>query len=116
MGGIARENKFKALQIGGIEDHVHLLLSLPSTLPISKALQLVKGGSSKWIHDTFPQHQDFEWQEGYGAFSVGISQAEDTTKYIANQREHHRTKTYQEEFLAILERHGIEYDPRYIWG
>jgi putative transposase len=116
MGGIARENKFKALQIGGIEDHVHLLLSLPSTLPISKALQLVKGGSSKWVHNTFPQHQDFEWQEGYGAFSVGISQAEDTTKYIANQREHHRTKTYQEEFLAILKRHGIEYDPRYIWG
>jgi putative transposase len=116
MGGIARENKFKALQIGGIEDHVHLLLSLPATLSISKALQLIKGGSSKWVHDTFPSHNDFQWQEGYGAFSVGISQIGDTTRYIANQREHHRTKTYQEEFLAILKRHGIEYDPRYIWG
>jgi putative transposase len=116
MGGIARENKMKALQIGGVEDHVHLLLSLPSTIAVSKAMQLIKGGSSKWIHDTFPQHQDFEWQEGYGAFSVGISQVDDTKLYIVNQHEHHRTKTFQEEFIAFLERHGIEYDPRYVWG
>ncbi len=116
MGGIARENKMKALQIGGVEDHVHLLLSLPSTLNVSKALQLIKGGSSKWIHDTFPEHQDFEWQEGYGAFSIGISQIYDTIRYIANQPEHHRTRTFQEEFIAFLERHGIEYDPRYVWG
>lgn len=116
MGGIARENKMKALQVGGVEDHVHLLLSLPSTLTISKAMQLIKGGSSKWVHDTFAEHQDFEWQEGYGAFSVGVSQVEGTRQYIANQREHHRTKTYEEEFLAFLERHGIEYDLRYVWG
>jgi REP element-mobilizing transposase RayT len=117
MGGIARENKMRALQIGGVEDHIHLLMSIPSTLSIAKVLQLIKGGSSKWIHDTFPQHAEFEWQEGYGAFSIGISQVPDTKGYIANhQREHHRTKTFQEEFIAILERHGIEYDPRYIWG
>ncbi|HEX5470677.1 MAG TPA: IS200/IS605 family transposase [Lacipirellulaceae bacterium] len=116
MGGIARENKMRALTIGGIEDHVHLLLSIPSTLSVAKSLQLIKGGSSKWVHDTFPKFIGFEWQEGYGAFSVGMSQVPDTTAYIANQREHHRTKTFQEEFIAFLERHGIEYDSRYIWG
>ncbi len=73
MGGIARENKMRALAIGGVEDHVHLLLSIPSILSIAKAMQLIKGASSKWVHDTFPEHKSFEWQEGYGAFSVGIS-------------------------------------------
>lgn len=116
MGGIVRENKMRALAIGGIEDHMHLLLSMPSTLSIAKAMQLIKGGSSKWVHDTFSEHRSFEWQEGYGAFSIGISQVADTKAYIANQREHHRTKTFQEEFIAFLERHGIEYDPRYVWG
>src|SRR5438045_1649744 len=69
LGGVARENKFKAICVGGVEDHVHLLLSLPSTLAIAKAIQLVKGGSSKWIHDNFPDMRQFAWQEGYGAFS-----------------------------------------------
>lgn len=116
IGGIARENHMRLLAIGGVEDHVHLLLSIPSTLTIAKAMQLIKGGSSKWVHDTFSHHKDFEWQEGYGAFSVGISQVPDTKAYIANQREHHRTKSFQEEFIAFLEKHGIEYDPRYVWG
>jgi putative transposase len=116
MGGIARENKMRALSIGGIEDHVHLLLSIPSTLSIAKAMQLIKGGSSKWVHETFPEYKEFEWQEGYGAFTVGISQVPATKIYIENQREHHRTKTFQVEFIAFLERHGIEYDPRYVWG
>ena len=116
MGGIARENGMKALAVGGVEDHVHLLLSMRSTMPISKALQLIKGGSSKWIHDTFPQHQYFAWQEGYEAFSIGVSQVEETKRYIANQYEHHREKTFQEEFIAFLERHEIDYDPRYVWG
>ncbi len=116
MGGIARENKIKALAIGGIEDHVHLLLSLPSTVTIAKTMQLIKGGSSKWIHEEFPEYRSFVWQEGYGAFSIGISQVEETTRYILNQREHHRTKTFQEEYLAFLEKHGIQYDPKYVWG
>jgi putative transposase len=106
----------KALAVGGVEDHVHLLLSLPSTLAVAKAMQLIKGGSSKWIHDEFPALHEFTWQEGYGAFSIGISQIDDTKRYIVNQAEHHRKVSYQEEFIAFLERHGIEYDPRYIWG
>ena len=116
LGGIARDNGMKALAIGGIEDHVHLLLSLPSTLAIAKAIQLLKGNSSKWVHESFPERRDFSWQEGYGAFTVGISQKDATVAYIQNQKEHHRVKSFQEEFLAILERHGIEYDPRFVWG
>jgi len=116
LGGIARENKMKALAVGGIEDHVHLLLSLPSTIEVAQGIQLIKGGSSKWVHDTFPEHRDFAWQEGYGAFSIGISQLEETKRYIATQREHHRRRTFQEEFLAFLKKHGIEYDPQHIWG
>jgi REP element-mobilizing transposase RayT len=116
MGGIARENKMKALAIGGVEDHVHILLSLPSTRDIAKALQLIKGGSSKWIHDQFPEHRKFAWQEGYGAFSIGISQVQETTAYIDNQRDHHRQRSFEEEFVAFLERHHIEYDPAYVFG
>ena len=74
IGGIARENRMKALAIGGVFDHIHSLLSLPSTMSFAKAVQLIKGGSSKWIHDEFRHLRKFEWQEGYGAFSVSASQ------------------------------------------
>src|SRR5947207_2849108 len=116
MGGIARDNRMKALAIGGIDDHVHILLSLPSTLAIAKAIQLVKGNSSKWVHETFPHMADFAWQEGYGAFSIGVSGIDATTEYIQNQEKHHRKKSFQEEFLSFLKKHDIEYDPRFIWG
>jgi putative transposase len=116
MGGIARDNKMKALAIGGVEDHVHLLLSLPATIAIAKAIQLIKAGSSGWIHDEFRDQAAFAWQEGYGAFSIGVSQVPRTFAYIEGQAEHHRTRTFQAEFLAILKKHGIEYDERYIWN
>jgi REP element-mobilizing transposase RayT len=116
MGGIARENNMKALSISGVEEHAHVFLSLPATISIAKAIQLIKGGSSKWIHDTFPSCKDFAWQVGYGAFSVSISHIDETINYIKNQKEHHRHKTFQEEYLAFLKKHGIEYDERYIWG
>jgi putative transposase len=106
----------KALAIGGVEDHVHLLLSLPSTLALAKALQLIKANSSKWIHETFPDQETFSWQEGYGAFSIGKSQVGATVAYIRNQAEHHRVKTFQEEFLAFLAKHEMDYDPRFVWG
>jgi REP element-mobilizing transposase RayT len=115
LGGIARQNKMKAIEIGGVEDHVHILLSLPSTMAISKALQLMKGGSSKWIHETFPEHRLFAWQEEYGAFSVSVSQLDKTIEYSKGQEAHHRTMTFQEEFLALLKKHRIEYDERYLW-
>lgn len=116
MGGIARENNMKALAIGGIEDHVHLLISLPPTSSVSKAIQLIKGGSSKWVHDTFPNLKYFKWQEGYGAFSVSISHIADTVAYIKRQKDHHRKKTFQEEYIAFLKKHEIDYDERYVWG
>lgn len=106
----------KALAVGGMADHVHMLLSLPATLEIAKIVQLIKGGSSKWLHDTFADLRDFEWQEGYGAFAIGVSGVARTTEYIANQAEHHRARTFEEEFIAFLERHGVEYDPRYVFG
>jgi REP element-mobilizing transposase RayT len=115
MGGIARKNRMKAMTIGGIADHVHILLSIPSTLSIAKAVQLIKGGASAWVHEIFPRHRAFAWQEGYGAFSLGISQVDRTIAYIESQREHHRRKSFQEEFLAFLKKHHIEYDERYIW-
>jgi len=115
MGGIARQNKMKAIEVGGVEDHVHLLLSLPSAMPVSKAMQLIKGGSSKWIHETFPEQRLFTWQEEYGAFSVSVSQLDKTIAYIKGQPEHHRKMTFQEEFLALLKKHNLEYDERYLW-
>ena len=115
LGGIARQNKMKAVEIGGVEDHVHILLSLPSTMAVSKALQLIKGGSSKWIHETFPEHRLFAWQEEYGAFSVSVSQLDKTIEYIKGQEAHHRRMTFQEEFLALLKKHCIEHDERYLW-
>jgi putative transposase len=115
LGGIARQNKMKAIEIGGAEDHVHILLSLPSTMAISKTLQLIKGGSSKWVHETFPELRQFAWQEEYGAFSVSVSQLDKTIEYIKGQEAHHRQMTFQEEFLALLKKHRIEYDERYLW-
>ena len=116
LGGIARENKMKALCVGGLDDHIHLLIMAPPTLSPSKMLQLVKGGSSKWIHDTFPRMRDFAWQDGYGVFTVSKSQIPDIIRYIQGQGEHHRVKTFQEEYLLFLQKHGIEYDERYVWG
>ena len=94
FGGIARENDIKALAIGGVADHLHLLLSLPATLSVSKAVRLLKGNSSKWLRETFPElrSQGFAWQEGFGVFSIGIAGVEDTVRYIQAQEEHHRRK------------------------
>lgn len=116
MGGIARENKMRALTVGGTVDHVHILLSIPSTMPFAKAIQLIKGNSSKWISDTFPGLRNFAWQEGYGAFSISVSGIDETIAYIQSQDEHHRKRTFQEEFVAFLRKHKIAYDERYIWG
>jgi len=116
MGGIARQRGMKALAIGGMQDHVHILLSLPPTQDLSKALQLIKGASSKWVNDNFPSKRRFGWQEGYAAFSVSVSHVERTVEYIHNQEQHHRKQSFEEEFISFLKKHGIEYDERYVFG
>ena len=116
MVGIAKENGIHLRAIGGPENHVHMLLSLPGTMSISKAIQLIKGGSSKWVHNTFPLLADFTWQEGFSSFSISSSHVDDTIAYISNQREHHRVLTFQDEYRAFLDRNGVAYDERHVFG
>jgi REP element-mobilizing transposase RayT len=98
LGGIARKNGFKALIVGGTQNHVHVLLSMPATLPLAKAMQLIKGGSSHWMNGNHTK--GFAWQEGYGAFTVGISQRDQTISYIRAQPEHHKKRSFEEEFVT----------------
>lgn len=110
LAGIARENDMRAIAIGGVADHAHLLLSLPSTLTIAKAMQLLKGNSSKWIHETFPEMQAFNWQGGYGAFSIGVSGVDATTRYIQQQEQHHKKRSFRDELVVMLRKHKIEFE------
>jgi putative transposase len=116
LGGVARQLKGRALTIGGTADHVHILLSLPPTICVADALRDMKSNTSGWVHETWPARSDFAWQTGYGAFSVSQSSCEAVTEYIRNQEPHHHRMTFQEEFLILLKKHGIEYDERYIWA
>jgi REP element-mobilizing transposase RayT len=116
LGGIARTNGMKALKVGGYDDHIHILVALPATISVSKAVQLLKGASSRWIHESDNDMMAFAWQDGYGAFTVGLSQIADTVRYIEGQREHHRTKSFQEEYVHFLKKHDVEFDERYVWG
>jgi putative transposase len=115
MGGVLREIGAALLLINGPDDHVHLLTGLPATLAVAEAMRIVKSNSSKWIHEQWPGKADFAWQSGYGAFSVSQSNLEAVRRYIAEQEEHHKSMSFQEEFLAFLKRHGLAYDERFIW-
>ncbi len=105
--GIAQNHKFGILAIGGIENHIHILMTLPATLTLSRAVQMLKGTSSKWIHDSYPDSLDLAWQEGYAAFSIGVSQKAKTIRYIRNQEEHHHKITFKAEYRDFLAKHGI---------
>lgn len=115
IGGVARRHDMKALAIGGVDDHVRVLLSLSASIPIAQAMRGIKSASSRLLHESC-QMPLFEWQEGYGAFSIGSAQAEPTKRYITQQREHHQRRDFQAEFIAILGKHGIAYDPSHVWG
>ncbi len=101
IAGIAHQKKMTPLCIGGFDDHVHVLVRLPATLEPSKAIQLLKGPSSKWIHETFPALRDFQWQDGYGAFTVAQSGVPAVFAYIKGQREHHRKKHSRRSSLSF---------------
>ena len=115
MGGIIREIDGNALIINGPSDHDHALLALPATLSIADAMRLMKTNSSRWVHETWPERSAFAWQTGYAAFGVSESNRESVRTYIANQELHHRTMTFQDEFIHLLRKHGVDYDERYIW-
>jgi REP element-mobilizing transposase RayT len=115
IGGIIRAEGGVQLEIGGMSDHLHILAKFKPAISVSEMLAKIKANSSKWVNDHKMKFRKFGWQEGYAAFSVSESQAPAVAEYIRNQEEHHRKQTYQEEFLALLKRHGIEYDPRYLW-
>ena len=115
IGGVIDNKKAKLICAGGIADHIHLLVSFPSTVTIAELVNAVKANSSRWVHETFPTQKDFAWQTGYGAFSVSKSGEERVIHYIRNQPEHHRKQDFQAEFVELLQIHEIEYDERYLW-
>jgi len=101
--------------VGGVEDHVHIALTLGRTISLADLLGKIKASSSKWIKTKGAPYASFAWQNGYGAFSIGRSQLPALKRYIANQREHHRRQTFQEEFREFLKRYQVAYDERYVW-
>ncbi len=115
MAGIAKQNRVTPVVIGGVTDHVHLLLAVPTDIPIAKAVQLIKGGSSKWFNNEHPG-SEFRWQSGFAVFSVSESQCSVIERYIRNQEEHHRKRDFAAEFLALLEKNRLPYDPKYVFG
>jgi len=104
------------VQIGGVSDHIHILSTLPKTMSVSEFVKTIKVDSSKWMKTVDCKYQTFAWQSGYGAFSVSPSMIIKTTEYIRNQTEHHRVKTFQEEYKTFLGAYGIEYDERYVFS
>jgi len=115
LGGTIGELGGSALLVGGMPDHVHILAVLPARRALSDIMRDLKANSSDWVHEKFPALREFAWQNGYGAFTVSQSQKANVLDYIARQKEHHRVKTFQDEFVEMLERNEIEYDPKYLW-
>ena len=110
LGGIARGEGFSLIAAGGTANHIHLLFDLPGPTPLARAVQKLKGSSSRWMGD------GFSWQEGYGAFSVSPSQISIVREYIQNQEAPHRKRNFEQEFVALLRNCGIQYDERYVFG
>jgi REP element-mobilizing transposase RayT len=116
MGGHARNLDGQLLMGNGVSDHVHLAAVIPAKLAVSEFVGKLKSNASGWIHDTFSDLGEFSWQNGYAAFSISPSILPKVKQYIRNQQEHHRKMTFQEELIALLEKHGVEYDKRYIFA
>ncbi len=114
MGEIARNRGIQVYAIGGTANHVHALVALPALVPLAKAVQAIKGISSKWMNEK--RGGGFAWQQGYGAFSVSTSHVETVCEYIHRQPEHHQRHTFEDEFITLLVKHGIAYDPQYVFG
>ncbi len=115
LGGICKNMECHPIKIGGYKDHVHILCMLSKKTSLMKLLEEVKSHSSKWIKTKDEALKNFYWQDGYGAFSVNPSQVDTVIAYIANQHEHHRKITFQEEYRLFLKKYKVEYDERYVW-
>lgn len=115
QAGIFKQWESPALVIGGVEDHVHAMFALSKNHPLKKIVEEVKKGSSKWMKSDGPRNPQFSWQNGYAAFSVSQSNVGAVQEYIENQKEHHRKVSFQDELRALFQRHGIEFDERYVW-
>jgi putative transposase len=115
MGGIIKDMKGKPVCINGMPDHVHILCYLHQSRSISEAVKNLKARSSRWLNEENVSNTHFNWQTKYGAFTVSKSQIEDTAQYVENQKEHHKTITFKEEFLNLLKKHEMSYDERFIW-
>ena len=115
IGGIVREMRGRSLAIGGMKDHLHLLLRVPPSLSISETVRVIKANSSRWIHEKWRSHATIAWQEGYGAFSVSASVAESVTQYILNQPKHHAKRSFQEELIEFLRQNKVQYDEKFLW-
>jgi REP element-mobilizing transposase RayT len=113
LGGIIREMNGAALIINGANDHVHMLIRVRPAHSAAEIARVVKTNSSRWVREK--HSAEFAWQTGYGVFSVSESGVADVTKYISGQEEHHKERSFQEEFVAFLRKNHVEYDPRYIW-
>lgn len=115
MAGVLQNIGCEPILINGTEDHVHILCNLSRTVSIAELVEEAKKSSSKWMKDQGPAYGDFFWQGGYGAFSVSQSNVEKVRAYVAAQEEHHRKVSFQDEFRALCQKHGIEVDERYVW-
>ena len=115
LGGILKQVGCEPLMVGGVEDHVHSLLSLSRTCSVADVVKELKRGSSLWIKARDAELQEFAWQAGYGAFSIGFSQIVNVRDYISGQEEHHRRYSFQDEFRRMLTRYQVPYDERYVW-
>jgi len=115
LGGICKNLDCQPIKVGGYTDHIHMLCMLSKKIALMKLLEEIKSHSSKWIKTQGEVFSNFYWQDGYGAFSVNPSEVDTVISYIANQKEHHSTKTFQDEYRAFLKKYQVEYDERYVW-
>lgn len=115
IGGIIRQRRGICIEIGGVMDHIHILARFRPSVSVSKMVQDIKGVSSKWAKGRLRTTKALYWQNGYGGFSLGASQVPEVVQYIRNQEAHHQEVSFEREFVELLEKHDIEYDPRYLW-
>jgi putative transposase len=115
LATICRDLGADFVRVGGVADHVHIVTTLPRTLSQAQSIEKIKKLSSKWIKTVGVRYRGFFWQRGYGAFSVTPSRVDELLRYVESQQEHHRTRTFQEEYRELLRRHGVDFDERYVW-